>query len=152
MNMCTLYKQFFVWMWVLDGHKSGQQVCQMGGLQTLQWLIKHAQSAASDKQSQSHNKTAPPVSAALHLQILSVWECVCGCVEIFCVCVPCVSGSEKLISTQATSKWVRKAERECEMHACVSSVKCLSNSRYHADSCQWYRSLGGRLWLVRQGV
>lgn len=81
---------------------------------------------------------------------MCVW--VCGNFLCVCVCVPCVSGSEKLISTQATSKWVRKAERECEMHACVSSVKCLSNSRYHTDSCQWYRSLGGRLWLVRQGV
>lgn len=78
-------------------------------------------------------------------------ENVCGCVEIFCVCVcmTCVSGREKLISTQAASKWVRKAERECEMHACVRSVKCLSNSRYHAVS-DTIVSVGGCDWSDKE--
>lgn len=47
-----------------------------------------------------------------------------GVCKFVCVCKPaskalCVSGSEKLISTQAASKWVRKTGRESEMHACT---------------------------------
>lgn len=91
----------------------------------------------------SNNKTTPPVSAARLLQILSGRGCGCVCVSscaCVCMCMPAskalsVSGSEKLIWTQAASKWVRKTERESEMcgrvHVQVRSEK--SNSRYHAD-------------------
>lgn len=155
MDMCTLYKHsVFVWMWVCDGTQI-RTTGLLDGWSTDSSMTHKARTNHCFWQATISQKVAtkPP------LQFLLLSSCkyclcenVCGCVEIFCVCVPCVSGSEKLISTQAASKWVRKAERECEMHACVRSVKCLSNSRYHADSCQWYHSLGGRLWLVRQGV
>lgn len=42
------------------------------------------------------------------------------CAGVCCVCTPCVFGSEKLISAQAASKWVREAARECEV--CEMSV------------------------------
>lgn len=42
------------------------------------------------------------------------------CAGVCCVCTPCVFGSEKLISAQAASKWVREAARECEV--CEISV------------------------------
>lgn len=42
------------------------------------------------------------------------------CAGVCCVCTTCVFGSEKLISAQAASKWVREAVREYEV--CEISV------------------------------
>lgn len=70
--------------------------------------------------SQRMRKNTPLVSAPLSLHILSAWECVWVCWErlcarVCCVRTLCVFGSEKLISAQAASKWVREAVRKCEV-------------------------------------
>lgn len=128
----------------------------MGGLQTLQWVINHAQIMAPWQAliSQTVKKKTPLqfllLSSSCQIVSLRMWVWVRLNLRV-CVCAYRRNLAEKKWYQQAASTWVRETERESEMPMKVRIVKCLSNSRYHADSCQWYHSLCGRLVLVRWG-
>lgn len=180
MDLFILYNWYVVCkmcMWVCDGTHT-VRTTYFGNHQTL--ITRLLDSGSSDNRvthksctnhysltstDKSDGNNKPPLrflplsSCKFRLRMnVCVGVCKFMCL---CVCMPasealCVSGSEKLISTQAVSKWVKKTERETEMHACVRvqvrSVQCFEQQQItmQAVFSDTIVSVGGWDWSDKE--